>query len=92
MPLLDRQRRGRQIGEIRLGITVTARSGKQVPEKLDTFRFTTRSGRVAHAVSALLGGRVEQTELRNGKRTYEVVTTVSEVPVMVPPGDAMISQ
>ncbi len=92
MALLDRQRKGRQIGEIRLGITVTAKSGKKVPEKLDTFRFTTRSGLVAMSVAEVLGGRVNPTELRNGVRTYEVITQVTELPVVVPPGDAVISQ
>ena len=33
MPLLDRQKRRHQIGEIRLGITVTHENGKRVPSK-----------------------------------------------------------
>lgn len=91
MPLLDRQRKGRQIGEIRLGMTVKTQNGSR-PEKLNTFRLTTQSGHVAQEVARQLGGRVVETKLLNGKATYEVVTNVSELPVIVPPGDAVISQ
>jgi hypothetical protein len=97
MPLNDRdilshQRKfGHQVGEIRLGTTVV-RNEKRQPVKLDTFRLTTNSHNVAVQAAGVLGGSVRQAQLLNGRKAYEVVTSVSELPVMVPPGDAVISQ
>src|SRR4051794_38986700 len=91
--ILDHQRKyGHQIGEIRLGISVVRDDGKKQPTKLNTFRLTTPSRNVAAQVAVVLGGVVRDAELLNGRRTFEVVTEVSELPVVVPPGDAVISQ
>ncbi len=86
------QKRGRQIGEIRIGIQVETKNGKKAPSKLDSFRFTTKSASVARAVAQLFGGDVRPVQLLSGANTYEVVTNVTELPVMVPPGDQVISQ
>jgi hypothetical protein len=95
MPILDIQRRGRQIGEIRIGMRVEAKDKKGNPvlrpAKLNSFRFTTKSPAVAEAVAQLFGGEVRAIELA-GIASHEVVTDVTELPVMVPPGDAVISQ
>jgi Recombination directionality factor-like len=90
-PILDIQRRGRQIGEIRIGMQVRTSNGKMRPTKLDAFRFTTKSPAVAEAVAHLFGGEVRAIEL-GGMASHEVITEVTELPVMVPPGDAVISQ
>lgn len=92
MPINTLQKRGRQIGEIRIGIQVQSSNGRMRPAKLDTFRFTTKSPTVAQAVAAVLGGTARAITLLNGESTHEVVTDVTELPVMVPPGDAVISQ
>lgn len=90
MPLLDIQRRGRELGRIRLGQQVQAKNGKMRPEKLSTFRFTTNSRAGADAVAQLLGGEVRAWE--GGTQQWEVITPTSELPVMIPPGDAVIRQ
>ena len=92
MPIIDRQKKGHQIGEIRIGVLIRPEKGKPYPSKLDTFRFTTKSAHIAEAVATLLGGTARATTLNNGTSTYEVITDVTELPVMVPPGRAAISQ
>jgi hypothetical protein len=92
MPILDRQKRGYQIGEIRTGYEVKPPQGKSYPTKLETFRLTTVSRTAADSIAAQFGGEVQATVLKNGKKTYEVFTEASELPVMVPPGDSVISQ
>lgn len=90
------QRRGRQIGEIRIGAQVeaTKRDGTKTmrPAKLDAFRLTTRSPNIARAVAEALGGEAVETTLLNGRTTWEVFTTATQLAVMVPPGEAAISQ
>lgn len=92
MGILTLQKRGRKIGEIRIGAQVETKSGKKAPAKLDAFRFTTKSESIAEAVANLFGGEAQATELLNGDKTFEVFTNVTELPVMVPPGDQVISQ
>jgi hypothetical protein len=87
MPLLDVQRRGQQIGRIRIGQQVRASNGKMRPERLETFRFTTASKASAVAIAALYGG-----EVRDWEGQYEVITSKAEIGVTVPPRDAVVSQ
>lgn len=93
MPLLDIQRRGQQIGRLRIGQQVS--TGKQDaegrdkmrPSRLDTFRFTTQSRPTAEAIAALYGGTI-----RDWEGQFEIVTKESAIGVTVPPRDAVVSQ
>ena len=85
--VLDLQRRGQQIGRIRLGQQVKAKSGKMRPERLDTFRITTQSRHTADAIAAAYGGTV-----REWQNEWEVITDRSELGVTVPPRDQVVSQ
>jgi hypothetical protein len=87
MPLLDVQRRGQQIGRLRIGQLVPTDDGKMRPAKLDTFRFTTQSPHSAEAIAELYGGTVQQW---NGQ--FEVITGKSAIGVTVPPRDQIITQ
>ena len=95
MPALDilrHQRRGQQIGRLRIGQQVAVikdgrDTGKTRPARLDTFRFTTGSRATADAIAALYGG-----EVRPWEREWEVITGKSEIGVTVPPRDEVISQ
>jgi Recombination directionality factor-like len=87
MAVLDIQRRGQQIGRIRIGQQVKAANGKMRPARLDTFRFTTASRASAEAIAALFGG-----EIRDWSGEFEVISTKSEIGVTVPPRDEVISQ
>ena len=94
MAVLDIQRRGQQIGRIRIGQQVatgkknTDGSDKMRPAKLDTFRFTTASRVTADAIAGLYGGEVRDWQ----RGQFEVITGKSEIGVTVPPRDEVISQ
>lgn len=94
MPLLDMQRKGQQIGRIRIGQKIATdkkdRNGNVIfrPVKLDTFRLTTGSRQSADVAAAVLGGKVQQWE----RGQWEVITERDALMVTVPPRDEAISQ
>ena len=87
MALLDIQRRGQQIGRLRIGQQVQAANGRMRPTKLDTFRFTTQSRHAADAIAGLYGGTV-----RAWNNEFEVITGQSAIGVTVPPRNQVVSQ
>jgi hypothetical protein len=96
MPIIDLQRRMRQLGEIRIGHVVptgkTRRDGKPGtrPAKLDKFRFTSPSREILTAVAELYGGEVRPwTPANSGPAEFEVYSTVNRLPVLIPPRDAV---
>lgn len=88
-PLLDLQQRSRELGRIRVGAQVAHGKGSR-PVKLDAFRFTTNSPMIARAVAEMFGGRAQPWD--SGTQSHEVFTEATEFDVMVPPGDAALSQ
>lgn len=87
MALLDLQKRGRELGRIRIGATVAyEKDGKERrrPVKLESFRLTTPSERNARLVAEKFGGEARPWTDRPGQ--WEVLTEATELPVMVPPG------
>jgi Recombination directionality factor-like len=93
MPILDVQRRGQQIGRLRIGQKVatgkTDKNGDEImrPARLDTWRLTTASRLEAEAIAARFGG-----DVRDWEHEFEVITSATEIPVTVPPRDEVISQ
>ena len=87
MPVIDIQRRGQQIGRLRLGVMVKPENGKARPEKLATWRFTTASKVAADAIAELYGG-----EIRDWQGQFEVITKESSIGVTIPPRDQVVSQ
>lgn len=86
MPLLDVQMRARELGRIRIGQVVTAKNGKTRPSKLDRFRITSHSRELIVKVAALYGGEAtEWAPQGGGAPGWEVVTTSTRLPVLVPP-------
>jgi hypothetical protein len=86
MPILDIQKRARELGRIRTGQVVPAGDGKTRPEKLDRFRLTSASKPLLEKVAELYGGQVaEWTPQGGGAQAWEVVTTSTRLPIMVPP-------
>jgi hypothetical protein len=92
MAVADLQRRQTEVGRIRLGQKVQTKSGKTAPARLETFRFTSPSKQLIERVAALYGGDVAAWQPPRGAQEWEVVTTVSSVPVVVPPQDVESSQ
>lgn len=90
MPIIDLQRRMRQLGEIRLGHVVPTRNGKTRPAKLDKFRFTSPSRDILTAVAELYGGEVKPwTPANGGPSEFEVYSQANRLPVLIPPKDAV---
>lgn len=93
MSVLDIQRRGQQIGRLRMGEQVGTGTFKQDgtekmrPVRRETWRLTTGSRHTADAA-----GCHYDSEVRPWNGQWEVDTKLSEIPVMVPPRDAVISQ
>lgn len=90
MPILDIQKRARELGRIRIGqvVATTKRDGTTGtrPEKLDRFRLTSASKPLLEKVAHLYGGTVEAwTPQGGGPQAWEVVTTSTRLPIMVPP-------
>ncbi|GAA3957159.1 hypothetical protein GCM10022384_07780 [Streptomyces marokkonensis] len=90
MPIIDLQRRMRQLGEIRLGHVVPTRNGKTRPAKLDKFRFTSPSREILTEVAKLYGGEVKPwTPANGGPAEFEVYSKADRLPVLIPPTDAV---
>lgn len=94
MPIIDLQRRMRQLGEIRIGHVVagTSKAGKAYtrPSKLNHFRFTSPSREILASVAELYGGEVKPwTPANGGPSEFEVYSTVNRLPVLIPPRDAV---
>lgn len=97
MPILDLQRRMRQLGEIRIGHVVdtgrvSQKTGKKIlrPAKLDKFRFTSPSRQILEQVATLYGGTVQPwTPANGGPSEFEVYSTADRLPVVIPPQNAV---
>ncbi|MDJ0460643.1 hypothetical protein [Streptomyces sp. H27-C3] len=94
MPIIDLQRRMRQLGEIRIGHVVsgTSKAGKAYtrPDKLNHFRFTSPSRAILTSVAELYGGEVKPwTPANGGPSEFEVYSKANRLPVLIPPRDAV---
>jgi len=79
--IVELQKRARRLGEIRLGDTVT-QNGKTRPVSLDTFRLTSVARGLLQQAADLWGGEVVPWDNK-----WQLVTDVSELPVIIPPQD-----
>lgn len=84
MPIINLQRKLTEVGRIRLG----ARSDKGAPTKLDKFRLTSKSREALDAAAEVYGGTVTAWRSPDGD-AFELVTDVSVLDVVVPPGNAL---
>lgn len=84
MPILTIQQRSRELGRIRIGQQVVGSTGKKHPEKLDRFRLTSASQALIERVAELYGGEAQEWD-NNGSPQFEVITTSTRLPVLIPP-------
>lgn len=84
MTILTLQRRSRELGRIRIGQQVESSNGKMRPEKLDRFRITSASQPLVERIAELYGGEARPWD-NNGSPQFEVITTATRLPVLVPP-------
>ena len=93
MPIVDLQRRMRQLGEIRIGHVVdtgrtSEKTGRPImrPAKLNQFRITSPSRPLLERVAELYGGDVQEwTPANGGPSEFEVYTKADRLPVIIPP-------
>lgn len=89
MPIIDIQKRARELGRIRLGQqqAFTRKDGSTgtKPVKLDRFRLTSASKALLEKVAELYGGDVAEWTPPGGSPQWEVVTGSARLPIMVPP-------
>jgi hypothetical protein len=90
--ILGLQQQQTEVGRIRLGVKVALDGGKSRPAKLDTLRFTSPRRDLIEKIAELYGGRVEPWQPLKGNSQWQVITTSTQVPVMVPPQDPSESQ
>jgi hypothetical protein len=81
MPILDIQKRARELGRIRLG----QKGPSGAPQKLDRFRFTGHSETLLTKIADLYGGEVREWTPAGGTSQWEVISDTARVPIMVPP-------
>lgn len=82
-PILDMQKRLVEVGRIRMG----KKSGSGAPQKLETFRITSRDQARVDEIAGVYGGKVQPWADRPGE--FEVVTTTSELSILLLPGQAL---
>lgn len=87
MPILELQKRARELGRIRIGQVVPTADGKKTrPAKLDKFRFTSASKELLERVATLYGGEVQAWQPQGGgAAAWEVISTSTRIPILVPP-------
>jgi hypothetical protein len=81
MPILELQKRARELGRIRIG----QKGAKGQPVKLDRFRLTSHSQPLIAKVAELYGGHVSEWTPQGGAQQWECVTDANRIPIMVPP-------
>ena len=84
VPLSQIDRRAPEAGRIRLGI----KSAKGAPQSIDKLRFTSPNRRPVEQIAARYGGQVKpwRDPKANPNDQFEVISTVSEIPVYLVPG------
>lgn len=87
-PILDVQRRFRELGRIRMG----ERGAKGQPVRLDTWRLTSGNRGLLDEAAALWGGEVRVWEGAPTEGQWELTTATAELPIIIPPGRDPVSQ
>lgn len=97
--ILEEQRRFRELGRIRLGEREPVmRDGKQVvkndkpvfrPKRLADFRLTSPWRHLLEAAKEVYGGEVRPWNPSEGRNEFELLTGVSLLEVLVPPGEVL---
>ncbi len=81
MPLVDVQRRRKELGRIRLG----EKGPKGQPVKLDTFRLTSPAEFYLDEAAKRYGGTVQPWDDAPTGKQYQLVTETDRLDVIVPP-------
>lgn len=90
--LLPLEHRPVELGRIRLGAKAVAKSGKEYPTALDTFRLTSAQRGYLDAAAALYGGTVEPWPDAPDEGYFQLLTDSSELRVLIPTSLRTVSQ
>jgi hypothetical protein len=90
MPIIGLQQQQTEVGRVRFGVKTG--TGKGRPTKLDRLRFTSPRKALIDRIAELYGGTVEPWQPPKGNQQWQVITNVTEVPVLIPPQDPGESQ
>lgn len=82
-PIIDLQRRLVEVGRIRMG----KKGDKGQPQKLSTWRLTSRDQARLEAAADLYGGTVRPWPERDGE--YELIVETDELPILLLPGQTL---
>lgn len=89
-PLLDVQRRFRELGRIRMGAKATAQNGKTYPKKLGDWRLTSSNADLLAVAAEVYGGTVQEwTGAPTEGKQWELLTGTDRLDVLVPPGEPL---
>lgn len=88
--ILNRQRQLAEQGRLRLGYTVTAKSGKSAPKASTTWIVTSHSRDLVEKAAELWGGAVEEWQPQgSGAKQWRVITDATTIDAILPPGDPL---
>jgi hypothetical protein len=90
--LLELEHRPVELGRIRLGAKATTKGGKEYPTTLDTWRLTSAQRGYLDAAAGLYGGEVVPWPDAPDEGYWQLVTTVSELRVLIPTSLRTVSQ
>ena len=92
-PVVDLQRRLRELGRIRMGEQRVSSRGKSYPAALDRFRFTSPSRGILDGMVATVGGQVREWQDAPGEAPqWELYSDASEIVAACPPVEEPYSQ
>lgn len=82
-PIIDLQRRLVEVGRIRMG----KKGDRGQPQKLDTWRLTSRDRARLDSIAELYGGTVQPWAEREGE--FEIIVETDELPILILPGQTL---
>lgn len=83
VPIDQLERRLPTAGRIRIGVKRKQQGGRERPDKIDTFRFTSEDRASVEQVAGLYGGDVHPWQAMPGQ--FEVITHAKVIKVVLPP-------
>jgi hypothetical protein len=90
VPLIDVQRRFRELGRIRMGTKGVSQNGRTYPKKLSEWRLTSTNRELLDVAADVYGGNVaEWTGAPTEGRQWELFTGTDRLDVLVPPGEPL---
>lgn len=86
VPIREINRRIPEAGRIRIGKKATTSTGKEAPQAIGEFRFTSHDSEALDQIAAMYGGTVRPwSDAKAAEGQFEVCTDASEIRIVLPP-------